>query len=53
MIIESVEGVHYYYDGVLAKKKREKDGVKEKEKKIESKTKNDATGGLRVLYWRG
>jgi hypothetical protein len=33
MIIESVEGVHYYYDGVLAKKKREKDGVKNKKKK--------------------
>ena len=49
MIIESVEGFIIIMMAYWPKKKRERT----EKKKIKSKTKNDATGGLRVLYWRG
>jgi hypothetical protein len=44
MIIESVEG----FIITMAYWPKKKDG-----KKRNQKVKNDATGGLRVLYWRG
>lgn len=44
----------HYYDGILAKKKKDwKKKKKKKKQKTRIKTKNDATGGLRVLYLRG
>lgn len=52
MIIESVQGFIIMMAYWLKKKGLEKKEEKKKQK-TRIKTKNDATGGLRVLYLRG